>query len=90
MMYKVLLSLHVWRKTLCGGIPVVIPTTTKLTTTERPRESRDSGFHYAAFSAFFVFTSKFCVAGNTTIRYWHALQPSLGQSRMRQGTSACV
>jgi hypothetical protein len=54
-----LLSLYVWRKTLCGGMPVVIPTTTKSTAPETPRESRDRDFHCVAFSTFFVFTSKF-------------------------------
>jgi hypothetical protein len=37
-----LLSLHVWRKTLRGGMPAVLPTTIKSTAAERRRESRDT------------------------------------------------
>jgi hypothetical protein len=43
------LSLHVWRKTLRGGMPVTLPTTTKSTTTERLRESRDTDLDSIAF-----------------------------------------
>jgi hypothetical protein len=32
----------VWRKTLRGGMPAVLPTTIKLTAAERRRESQDT------------------------------------------------
>lgn len=37
-----LLSLYAWRETLRGGMPVVVPTTTKSTTGKRRRKSQNS------------------------------------------------
>lgn len=50
-----LLSLHVWRKTLCGGMPVTFPTTTNSTTAEKHAESRIRDLDRSAFSALYIF-----------------------------------
>jgi hypothetical protein len=60
---SVILSLHVWRKTLCGGMPVVIPTTTKSTTAKRRRKSRNRGIGPRA-----VFVSR--LVANRFLRGW--------------------
>jgi hypothetical protein len=53
------LSLHVWRKTLRGGMPAVLLTTTKSAAAERPRESRDRDLALEAFSTLHLVANEF-------------------------------
>jgi hypothetical protein len=53
-----LLSLHVWRKTLRGGMPVTLPTTTNSTTAEKPIESQNRDLDCSAFSVLHIFGNK--------------------------------
>lgn len=53
------ISLHVCRKTLCGGMPAMLPTTTKSTTAERHRESRDTDVDPQAFPILRLVANRF-------------------------------
>jgi hypothetical protein len=65
----VLLSLHVWRKTLRAGMPAVLPTTTKLTAAERRRESRDRDSGLDASATLYLIIYKFLLGW----QYYNAL-----------------
>jgi hypothetical protein len=56
---KAVLSLHAWRKNLCGGIPALRTTTTKSATAARPKKSRDRDLDHAAFPALRLFVDEF-------------------------------
>ena len=46
------ISLHVWRKTLRGGMPAILPTTKISTKAKKRRKSRNRDIDYKALSAF--------------------------------------
>ncbi|KAF2022624.1 hypothetical protein EK21DRAFT_95561 [Setomelanomma holmii] len=54
-----ILSLHAWRKTLRGGMPAMLPTTTKSTTAKKRRQSRDTDLDPQAFPILCLVANEF-------------------------------
>ena len=53
-----ILSFHVWRKTIRAGMPAILSTTTDAAAAEERAESRDRDVFSQAFPAHYLFTKQ--------------------------------
>jgi hypothetical protein len=80
---QLILSLHVWRKTLRGGMPAMLPPQQSQLQLE---SAKTLGIETSALKLVLYIVSlptKSCLVSNTTVRCRQEQQPCLGLPRMR-------